>query len=588
MGKGGRTLGLAFLLAAFCFSAMPVWASEGEASVLEEQDKQVGQVYANMPEVVVYGTGFSAEEVEKGEGYLSQERLKLMDVRTFSESGEGICYYVLLDISGSIPNAYFRNIKEGIQNLQDRLNENDRLVLCTFGEEVALAADGSQTSQDMAALLETIRNRDQKTLLFEGIDRVVGLAEQSRDDGRRKVLAVISDGEDIAVGKKMAQEAQSTLREQGIPAYAFCIQNTAAANINTFGEFARVSGGRIVTFGPEEAGQILCDLADQLKEDIRIEYRADSNIVSNKEEAFSLNLEDGSKFSRAVMNNHWIPDTEAPTLLEAESNGDRQIRLLFDETLLGAETGANYHLTLDGEQVAVTGVSCSSDEKMEVKLFLAEPVQNGTYVLECANITDNSMEKNPLGSSLTVSITNASEIPETEPQKEPPSEESGDYTGVLFLIFAAVVALIIILVVKSRKKNSSDSGADHQESEEGGSSTVALEENQSFHQHVKAAPIPRKRLEVWISKSGMKVQRTFWDLGTSLIVGRSSSCDVHIEDLEMSRQHFCLEAENGAIYISDLNSTNGTSVNGIRIHEKRRLEPGSVIEAGSMKITIRW
>ena len=95
-------------------------------------------------------------------------------------------------------------------------------------------------------------------------------------------------------------------------------------------------------------------------------------------------------------------------------------------------------------------------------------------------------------------------------------------------------------------------------------------------------------MEAVISVNGRKPVKTLWQLEKSLIVGRASICDVYFDDGQMSRQHFCLEREGKNILISDLQSTNGTSVNGIAVGQKRRLSPGDVIEAGSVKITVRW
>ncbi len=584
MAKRGRIIGLAFALALSSAGTAAAGSQEIQTTVIEAQEGRIEQVYANLPELHVYGTGFSTEEVQAGEGYLSQEKLELVQAEPFSESGEGICYYVLLDISGSIPDSYFKRIKEGIQNLQDQLGEKDRLVLCAFGEEVILAADGSQTPEELSGILAGLDNRDQKTLLFEGIDRVASLAEQAKQEGNlRTVLAVISDGEDIAVGQKMAQEAQATLKEKGLPVYAFCIRDTATVNINTFGEFARTSGGKIVTFRPEEGGQMLCDLAEDLADDLRLEYRAATNVVTNKEELFNLKFSDERVISRAVYNNRWIPDTQPPVLLSAEAVGDQQIRLIFSEPMRGVEMSANYQLELDGNPVGVTGVSYDKNETSVVNLSLTEPVKNGGYTLTCSGITDDSMEKNPLSGVMNVTITNAPE-PVKEPEPPKPILQAVDYTGVLFLIFAAVVVLIVVLIVKSKKKKT-------EKPEEPADAPAPVKEtvlagNDSFRQHV-AMPSNRK-LDIWISRKGKATQKTVWELGSSLIVGRSSICDIQVDDPEMSRQHFCLESENGNIYVSDLGSTNGTSVNGIRISKKRRLDPGAVIEAGSIKITIRW
>jgi len=133
MGARVNIIGLAFWLAVLgagtAFAQNTANVDNDGKTVIGEQERRMEQVYVNAPEIFVYGTGFTPADVQSGAGYLSQDKLELVAVSEFSESAEGICYYVLLDISGSIPNAYFQKIKEGIQNLQDCLGEKDKLVL---------------------------------------------------------------------------------------------------------------------------------------------------------------------------------------------------------------------------------------------------------------------------------------------------------------------------------------------------------------------------------------------------------------------------------------------------------------------------
>lgn len=614
MGKRRKLIGLGLMLAMLCSSpamadldpaeetqqsasqqaqpgtqqAQPAPPQEAQAqpSMNLEGEQRIEQVYLNLPEVFVYGEGFGADEVEAGEGYLSQDKLEFVRAVPFHEMGEGITYYVLLDISGSIPRSYFASIKEGILNLQNNLGEKDRLILCTFGEEVNLAADGNQTAQDMEAILAQLSNRDQETLLFEGIDRVAALTEQTRGICRRQVLLVISDGEDFAVGKKMSQEALSTLKDKGLPAYALCIRDTAKENINSFGEFARTSGGQLVTFKADEGSAVLTNLSAKLWQDLCVEYRAASNVVSNKEENFSFQFADDRVLSRAVMNVHWIPDNEAPYLVSGEAIGKQQIRLVFSEPMTGLAGAANYAVTLDGREVGVTGVAYDKEDETKITLTLAEAVQNGTYKITGANLTDASMEKNPLEGSLLVEITGVEEK-ETE-SLEININEGPNYMGLIFLLLLAVVILIIVIVVVSKKKKEKEGALPEPGSGGGNSNSVVELQNSGFSSHIVMDSGAKRMLSVVVSAKGRAPQTTMWELGSSLIVGRASICDIAVDDRELSRQHFCLESENGNIFISDLGSTNGTSVNGIRITGKRRLDPGDMVEAGSMKFTIRW
>lgn len=589
MGKRGRIIGLALLTAALLAapaSAEETVPAQGEAPAMSlGSERRIEQVYLNLPEVYVYGEGYSAQEVEAGEAYLSQDKLELLSVQPFSQRGEGITYYVLLDISGSIPGSYFSAIKEGIQSLQDNLGAQDRMVLCTFGEEVKLAADGNQTSQELAGILAELRNKDQETLLFEGIDQVTSLAEQTRGTtSRRQVLIVVSDGEDFATGKKMAQEALASLKDKGLPVYAACIRDTDKVNINSFGEFSRTSGGKMVTFSAAEGAGILTGIAADLQDDLCAEYRAESNVVSNKEENFSFQFADDSVLSRAVMNVHWIPDNEAPYLISGEAIGTQQIRLLFSEPMTGLAGAANYVVTLDGQEIGVTGVAYDKEDETKITLTLAEPVKNGTYKVTGANLTDASMEKNPLEGSLQVEIRGVKE-PE---EPEPPKFDGPNYAGLIFLLVLAVIVLIIVVVVVNKKKKDKENTQEGSGGNSGSSDSSVVLQDEAFRGRVVLPPGQKLPLNVVIAARGRRPEKTVWELGSSLIVGRSSICDIAVEDIEMSRQHFCLEREGGNVFISDLGSTNGTSVNGIRIMNKRLLAPGELIEAGSMKFTIRW
>ena len=74
----------------------------------------------------------------------------------------------------------------------------------------------------------------------------------------------------------------------------------------------------------------------------------------------------------------------------------------------------------------------------------------------------------------------------------------------------------------------------------------------------------------------------------SFIVGRSKICNLYFDDKRMSRQHFVLEWDGQDMYVTDLDTTNGTLLNGVRITKQRRLNQGDKISAGSVEMAIRW
>jgi Protein of unknown function (DUF3662)/FHA domain len=67
-------------------------------------------------------------------------------------------------------------------------------------------------------------------------------------------------------------------------------------------------------------------------------------------------------------------------------------------------------------------------------------------------------------------------------------------------------------------------------------------------------------------------------------IGRSRQCDIVIDDPNVSRQHAEVRPRGGSWVISDLGSTNGSSLNGHQIDGAEVLRPGDQIEIGTSTI----
>lgn len=66
-------------------------------------------------------------------------------------------------------------------------------------------------------------------------------------------------------------------------------------------------------------------------------------------------------------------------------------------------------------------------------------------------------------------------------------------------------------------------------------------------------------------------------------IGRTKKCDIQIADPFLSSEHVQLLFQNGKYYIEDLNSTNGTFLNGNRITGKpAALKNGDMISIGQL------
>jgi hypothetical protein len=71
-----------------------------------------------------------------------------------------------------------------------------------------------------------------------------------------------------------------------------------------------------------------------------------------------------------------------------------------------------------------------------------------------------------------------------------------------------------------------------------------------------------------------------FDLFGGASIGRSSEADVRIEDRFASQIHARIYPRAGSYYVEDMNSTNGTYLNGDRLDGELRLAEGDAIEIG--------
>lgn len=94
---------------------------------------------------------------------------------------------------------------------------------------------------------------------------------------------------------------------------------------------------------------------------------------------------------------------------------------------------------------------------------------------------------------------------------------------------------------------------------------------------------PRATIEVRLPDGTMR--EVAFD-GTALSVGRSTENDIVIPDERVSRRHGRFTARHGTLVYTDLGSTNGSQVGGVRVREIA-LGAGDVVRLGRATLTVR-
>ena len=545
----------------------------------EVESPRIEQVYLNMPDITVYSYGIGQDQ--NVEGFLDGKKLSLDSKVDFKSTGEGIQYYILLDISGSIPKDYFNKMKESIVNFHSTLSPNDGFSLITFGETVQTKVDSKVSNNELKSTLESISNRDQDTLLFEAIKTAVEKDSQDHSSQlHRREIIVLSDGEDFAIGKITSSEVLSQLQRESISLYALCIKDTRKENIDAFGEVARNSGGAIEVVSPKDVDIGFQKIKSRIESAQVLKFLADNNKVTNSLANVTIQV-DGSKTSdtRQVMSILSQPDNISPTILEAKQEDGRNIRVKFSEKMIGASDPANYSLLKNNKQtISFAAVNKIENEENTYLLTTAEKFDYGKYRLVCGDgITDDSNENNRVEGNTVIRLRRS-------------DSDISVLTFVLaiFAIILAIVGLVILILKNKKKKEPSCNNKEYDYSEHHYSVDMPNKELNEQKYHIKFEQVDAKDFSLLISVKGMKTKRADFKIIKSFIVGRSSMNELYFDDDEMSRQHFVLEWDGENMYISDLHSTNGTAVNGVKILGKRKLENGDEISAGMERMIIQF
>lgn len=75
--------------------------------------------------------------------------------------------------------------------------------------------------------------------------------------------------------------------------------------------------------------------------------------------------------------------------------------------------------------------------------------------------------------------------------------------------------------------------------------------------------------------------------GRRILVGRSPSADLKLDDPSVSRLHARIEMRDDGVYVEDLGSRNGTTVDGQAVAAPRRLEVDEEVGVGAAALVFR-
>lgn len=142
------------------------------------------------------------------------------------------------------------------------------------------------------------------------------------------------------------------------------------------------------------------------------------------------------------------------------------------------------------------------------------------------------------------------------------------FTTIIYLFIFAVVALVYLDIKKMNTKERDSKGGRKKPE------PVDDDEDDNF----AILRTVKSRTAV-----ALKMNAAYRISGEGVVVGRGKKCDIIVNDMYLSAAQFHIWSEDGKWFIRDMDSKNGTYLNGSRLKKVKQLKHGSEIAFGELK-----
>lgn len=544
------------------------------SSTAEDNTVKISFVRANLPYITLNAHLGASLDVNDVQAVMDGTQLKTTSVEKYDPDKHSTRIFMLVDLSTSIHSDIFQKIKEKAKSVAANMRATTEIVLISFGTEVQTVCI-SQNPEEICGKIDALKNDKGGTLFFAALEEAIRQSKQM-DSVDMEYALVFSDGGDFQTGNTTQKEIQSYLANMVLPIYAVRIENNAVSkeDINTFREIAKMSGGDIISCSVSDIAQEFQNFYAQIQNQYVIEVQAASNQVA--EDVQSLYLKCGSAQSDTVtISAKSTADNQAPAFLGSPtiSKENNTIAFRVSENITTTEgtplQTSNILLSrANGKKVEVQDVAVTNnDGEYLLTVTLKGRMITGEYSIRLQNVTDVSVEKNAFVQTLSFSC----------------DQGISPFLGWLlnywyiFAILVAVLLLFLLLLLVMKKKNIKSIKE----------LFISLPPAEYEVKHFVEPP-QGKKLKLYIEYPNGSHQEIAAEIVQSAMFGRSETCNFVFQDPKMSRQHFCIGCEGDHFLITDLETTNGTYVNGVRVSEPQVLHPGDKIFAGTSTIIVSF
>lgn len=488
----------------------------------------IDQAYTSPERLYVYinhNKGDGFEvSVDNSELTIDEVAYEIEGIERFGDSGEAVSYLFLVDISGSMDAGRIEDTKGMLRQFVTGMGSQDNICITTMGNDVS----STGFLNDAAELNEWIdriaMDPKEDTNLYYGIVEALDLLSKDQSVAYKRCLVIFSDGDDDQATGITREEAESAVLKSHIPVFTVALIKPGA------GESDRENAKILGSFARYSAGGK--DYTPSL-EDYGIEeiYRSVENILD----------------SGLII-----------TLDLAQVNvADKTVKLA----------------------ASLSDGVIKADDSVEIFVRSGEVKEAWEPALTPEPTPDPAPESTPEPTPLST----------PEPVLEPEPEEEAEMPVALIaggIAFLLIAALLAVTLVRKKKKDPEEQDYEGEPIEE----TGGTEDADMVPVEQTIASEPTEILQISLCATGPNEKAVYSiKLAGKATIGRGKKCQLSIpEDLALSDIHCELSRKNGKISVRDMDSTNGTFLNGVPVVNSTILEKDDILLIGSHEYRVTW
>ncbi len=458
---------------------------------------------------------------------LGGETLEVTDVSTVEAEKLPVTVYCLVDVSGSMKEEQMEQVKEMLLAIRSSMTGNDNMVICTMGNETQ-SSGFLQAGEELDNAINALESGKEDTNLYQGIADSIRILQTDRKVHTKRCLLILSDGDDEQVSGITEQEAKQAVMDAKIPVYTMATLRRTQSEEQL--EYAKLLGS----------------------------------------------------FSRlSVGGQYYAPMLEERTAGEA---GDSMMRSLKGGTVVSARIGE----MPSGKDLLLLRVAYEADEDTVLEDTM-ELYAEDLPVRETEEETEEAADET-LGSETVVS----EEIPSGAFVSEPAQGGVVHFLPAVGAVLFLICAVFLAFRLKRRNRKGYWNAASSQ-SVATDEKTGVMSPSRRAGEDDEEATVIKDDDEATVLEGGMRMELRAVDdsdavypllleEGREITLGRNQNADVVLDknDRTISGTHCKISSVRGKIMLEDLQSTNGTLLNGTSIRDRGAMElrEGDVLKIG--------